>query len=213
MKAQRVNYFGKFTRVQPESEKLDFAGVRLHQGAQILRIPRESLIMDLELNGGASHLSRWATLRGAVVKFDPDRADSVILNGKNMTVPSAHTLMDRGAFEFTRASRNSGKYIPHRRYMGISQLEDYYLVHASYCHPDQLFLPQGRFTETRFYPNDLRPVEHMSLSRPYGRLYLVERELDTTRPFNVLSRFDPQPLTVFVQLAEGGHIRLTNPQN
>ena len=213
MKANRVNYFGKFSRVQPEMAKGNFAGVRLHQGAQVLRIPNESLIMDLELRGGASHLSRWAVLRGAVVKFAPDREDAALIKGKDMAVPSGHTLMDRDSFEFTKATRNSSRFIPHKRIMGISWLEDFYLVHAGYCHPDQLFLPPGKFTQTQFSPKNLNTREHLSYLREYGRLYLVERELDLTRPENVLSSFDPQPLSIFIQLAEGGHIRLSNPKD
>jgi len=178
------------------------------QGAQILRVPAGSSISNLSLQGGASHRSPWAALRGAVLKFATNRTIPIILTGKGFVIPSGHTLMDREGFLFTIDKRNAGRFIPYKVIKGLSR-ENLYLVHISFCHPDQLFLPVGRYANTQFRPQNLPAITHMELRD--GTLFLKEVEIiNRGDSFNLLEQLDTEPHTIVVQLSEGGHLTLTD---
>jgi len=184
------------------------------RGAQILRIPEGSRIDNIRLCGGAAATSRWAALRGSVLKFSPGRQETpVIITGhKNseFMIPTGHVLMDRLSFEFTVNQRNAGQDIPHEIIRGIGS-EDLCLIHASFSHPDQLFLAQGCFTQERFFKRDLYGAKHLMMSN--GALYLFE---DLIAPrgsrgsLNILDQFEPTPSTIKVQLIASGHIEMKN---
>lgn len=203
MRIEPKNYFGAKTRIDPQNAHL--RSVRLEQGAQILRVPPGSRINNIILRGGASFESKWAVLRGAVLKFDPKRENPVVINGRGFEVPSGHTLMDLQSFLFTRNNRNAGREIPHQVIDYISS-ERFYLVHASYCHPDQLFLPQGTYTKTEFSPDSLPAVEHLQVKD--GVLYLRESDISGKGSFNILEDLAQNPQRIVIQLVEGGHLTL-----
>jgi hypothetical protein len=207
----RVNIFGKFSRVIPGHSKGWMAGAHLAQGSQVLRLPPYSLLMDVCLEGGASHLSRWAALRGAVIKFHPEREEPVTIIGRETVIPSANTLMDKASFDATRAKWHGGTFIPHKKFDRLSlKPETFYLVHSGYCHPDQLFLPLGKYTRTSFDKRTLSGVNHMYFKKDDRTLFLAENLMTQSAPFNVLEGLDPLPRQIVIQLAEGGHVKLEN---
>lgn len=205
MKINTHNYFGKSTRVNPRLSGLSFDGVRLHQGSQILRTPPYSVLKDIVLSGGASYRSKWAVLRGAVIKFDPKRNNSLYVNGKGLIIPTGFTLMDFGSLDYTIRIKNKGKAVPYSIFDHTST-EPLYLVPASYCHPDELFLPQGSYTNAQFSEKRIS-VEHMKFEK--RKLYLKESELPVIlAPFNVLEEINAKPDVIVVELIGGGHIEL-----
>jgi len=183
-----------------------WSSVRLEQGAQIVRLPLHSTLKNLILRGGASFNSAWAGLRGAAVKFDPKRTNSVSIDGQGFVVPSGHTLMDRGNFIITQG-RNSGRMPPHQLIRGLAS-EDLYLTHNGYCHPGELFLPQGTYTRTELL------LDHKLFSG-HGRLledvlYLREEEIRPTgKSFNLIEQIEPKPRYIIVELKEGGFLKLS----
>ncbi len=203
MRTSAANIFGKRTRI--DRANITYHGVKAGQGAQILRVPRGSVIKNLNLEGGASHTSPFACLRGAVLKFNPHRTCPVKIDAKGLRVPPGHTLMDYDSLKFTKANRNKGNPIPHQviktRNMKL------YLVHASYCHPDQLFLPQGSFTQAEFIPRNVEGVSHKDMRDK--ALYLFENSLSLPdKSYNILANYHIIPQTIVVQLEDGGHIVL-----
>lgn len=207
MKVGPTNQFSAKTRVEPQTANL--RGVRLEQGSQVLRVPPGSRISNVTLRGGASFESKWAVLRGAVLKFDPKREQPIIINGQGFAVPSGHTLMDQPCFVFTVNIKNAGREIPHLVVDRLSS-ERLYLVHASYCHPDQLFLPQGKYTETAFSPDTPPEVGHLWVKD--GVLYLREADIAGQGSFNILAEIPQAPPRIVIQLLEGGCLTLTSPQ-
>jgi len=116
--------------------------------------------------------------------------------------------MDREGFLFTMDKRNAGRFISHKIIQGLSR-EDLYLVHISFCHPDELFLPQGRHTDTIFQSHDLPDITHMQLKD--GTLSLKEVQIPNKgESFNLLEQLETEPSSIVVQLSEGGHLILTD---
>lgn len=204
MKPSQLNLFGNLTRIDPRLN-VTFLGIKAEQGSQILRAPPGSVMKNLVLRGGASHLSPFACLRGAVIKFDANRTAPVKLDGGSFEVPSGHTLMDEGSFRFTAEKRNQGKTVPHQViHFGKETL---YLVHHSFCHPDQLFLPQGAYTQTGFTPLNLEGVSHLQVRG--DKIFIFEVQLPVPdASYNLLEQLPIVPQTVVVQLKEGGHVTL-----
>lgn len=198
---------GKNARITPPGSERFLQRVHLKQGSQVLRIPNKSHIYHMTLSGGASHHSDWAALRGAVLKFAPNR-DPVFINGNEYKIPSGHTLMDKGSYQWTIQDKHDGKDIPHQLVRGLSPAEKFYLTHAGYCHPNALFLPQGKFTRTQFFSRDILGI-HMQMS---GRtLFVDERRLEySEQSINILTGLSKTPQSIKVKLAEGGHLTLTN---
>ena len=209
---RNINIICAKTRIELIPSKHFLYGVNLNQGTQILRLPKNKkcIIRDISLLGGASSESKWAALRGAVLKFAPERKASVMINGNDYDIPSGHVLMDHESFIFTRNERNKGADIPHVIVETISR-EKFYLVHASYCHPDQLFMPKGRYTQAKFTLWVDHFADHMKLEN--GILYLDESLLDNEKQnVNVLEKFDTEPRSIVVRLKEGFHLTLSEPQ-
>ncbi len=181
--------------------------VHLEQGCQILRVPTRSVIKNLTLRGGASSLSPWGGLRGAVLKLDPGRKNPIHIDGKGFVIPTAHTLMDRGALEIVRRKKNGGRLIPHQVIDNIAS-ERLYLVHSSCCHPDELFLEMGKYPRAEFKKGALPLVDGYSLMHLMtieDVLYIDERLLDPTRDKD--ARTPPRRIeAIMVQLREGGHL-------
>jgi hypothetical protein len=211
------NSFHPRSYIERRLEPPEAVNVHTNHGSQILRTPPNSRIRNVVLCGGATRHSAWATLRGAVLKFNDQRVSQpACFNGNMLFIPSGHTLMDRLSFEHTRDKRNAGRPIPHSVLSDPLSAEDLYLVHASYCHPDQLFLPQGTYTVT-IYSNLIQPVEH--LKREGTTLYVKESELPkAARPLNILAGLSQEelPQTIIVELlidpatSDGGTLILTN---
>ena len=211
MTIQNINIIGAKTKIEPIGSEHFLYGVHLNQGAQILRVPSNSTIRNITLLGGASFGSRWAVLRGAVLKFDKDRKASVTINGFGFEIPSAHVLMDHESFLFTKNRKNNGNYVPYAIIRGIS-LEKLYIVHASYCHPDQLFMPKGRYMQTKFTLRVNLFTGHMKLVN--GVLCLDEDFLDMEKNnVNVLESIAPKPKSIIVRLKEGGYLTLSESQS
>lgn len=196
-----VNYVsGLKTRIDPMSAVAGFRNVSMRQGSQILRIPEKSSIENITLDGGASYECPWTALRGAVFKFFRDRTQPVIFDGQGLIIPSAHTLMDARSLEITIKEVNAGIVFPYQE-INLGK-ETFYLIHSSWCHPKDLFLPQGQFTKTTFFP-PRREVTNIT----WLKLEIREEELDITRkPYNILTEASAQ--TVIVSLKEGGTIIL-----
>ena len=203
-----TNSIGINTRIAPPVEDSVLKGITMEQGTQILKVPQNGVLKNLTLQGGASSLSNWATLRGAVIKFDPTRTTSIQIDGKGFEIPSGYTLMDESTFTFVKDKKNNGEEISFVALDALSG-ERLYLVHSSYCHPDQLFLPKGSYTHGQFSPTNIN-VEHMKLES--GTLYVDESELDTQftktgiRP-NILEGINP--IRIIIKLKEGGQLQLT----
>lgn len=145
-----------------------------------------------------------------------DRKKPVIIEGKNFVIPSGYTLMDQGNFLITKEYRNKGWEIPHEIIKGISRGEWLYLVPASYCHPGDLFLPQGLFARA-FFVMDVNEIFDLVKTNQY---FLRIRETSIRRPpgicgsFNILPEYFgkkrlPFPLGgIVVDLKEGGFMLL-----
>ncbi|OGC06013.1 hypothetical protein A2526_02870 [candidate division WOR-1 bacterium RIFOXYD2_FULL_36_8] len=204
MQVTPTNFAGRYVRILPPEIEQSLSNVYREQGSQIIRVPVGSTIKNITLQGGASHNSRWACLRGAVIKFAQEREAPIHIDGRNFVVPSGHVLMDYQSYLDTK-NRNNGKEIPHKIIKDISP-EDLFLVHASYSHPDQLFLPQGTYTETTFISDDIPFIGHMNFEGE--RLYLVEQLLPVSTPYNILEGLSSPPISIIVQLSEGGHVCL-----
>lgn len=155
--------------------------VTLRQGAQLLNIPKNSVITNITLDGGASYESNWANLRGAVLKFDKSRSDKPIeIDGNGTIISPVYSLMDEIYFE-KQAKRfeneKNFRIIP----LNITSSEPLYCVHSSWCHPNlpgqppQLFIEQGLFTKTSFKIEVLNQVHMLFLK---GILYLHEGYID-----------------------------------
>lgn len=201
----RSNHIGRLTRL--EFQPQPGSGVIARQGAQIIRVPAGSNIRNVTLQGGASHKSAWAVLRGAVLKGGFGRAKPIEIDGgeEGFVIPTGFTLMDLADLEFTINKRNQGKEIP---FEAVSQLgpEEFYLIHASYCHPDQLFLAQGTFTSATF-------SESFDLSGQEGFenwiLQIKEELLPAAKaPFDLLIESGLKAEAIIVSLREGGQITL-----
>jgi len=181
-----------------------FKRVRLNQGAQILRVPEGSRITDLTLSGGASFKSKWAALRGSVLKFHVDRGKRAVkINGNCWAVPAGHALMDEASLRHAIDVRNAGKGFPYRQVNEISSSEPMYLAHFCFCHPEQLFLPQGRFLRTAFFADAQR---HSDTWQAYtvneiGLVY-EGRSIDILTAWGITAR------SILVTLTEGGQILL-----
>ena len=210
MRIQDANIISIKTRIELAGSKHFLYGVYLYQGAQILRVPSNNkcIIRDITLHRGASYESKWAALRGAVLKFHKDRKASVMINGNGFQIPSAHVLMDHESFtSITEKEGNRRINVP-RIIVETISLEKYYLVHASYSHPDQLFIPKGRYTQTKFTLWVDLFAGHMKLEN--GVLYLEEDFLDSEKKnVNVLERFDTEPKSIIMHLKEGGYLTLS----
>jgi len=217
-----MNSFGKNVRVTPAEARKGFQAVRMGQGTQILRVPPESSIRNISLGGGASCDSPWAALRGAVIKFGIDRKEPVTVDGKGFCVPTAHTLMDYAGFEHTTDGNKERKIEPQE--IDNIGLEKFYLVHASYCHPGEIFLPQGQFTKAIFRNDEDFTPEHETIPHmtfkdtrgcppiENGILFLCETELTARHrsemPFNILDLVGSTPSAIHIKLAEGGWLML-----
>lgn len=199
-----ANHIGKFARIDPPQAQGQVRNVHLSQGAQIVRIPPNSTIRGLTLQGGGSCESAWANLSGAVLKFQPGRSTPVHITGNGLTLPTAFTLMDEGNFEITRG-RNDGDNIPHRVITDLAA-EKLYLVHDSYCHPTCLFLPRGTYTRALFSEGEIN-IEHMSIRD--NILYLLESALEYhEQSINILAGLRVEPKEIIVRLREGGLVHL-----
>jgi hypothetical protein len=194
------------TRISPDETTFRHHNLNVYQGAQILKTPAGSSIIGMTLKGGASFEKPWATLRGAVLKFSENRPP-IEIKSNQFLISTGYTLMDMASFIYTRDKRNAGAKIPFRIVNNISA-EPLYMVHASYCHPDQLFLPQGTFTFAQFSTEDVVGIRHF-----VGRntLTLIEDKLPFKQaPFNIFEGLSFKPYRIIVQLAEGGHIVMAN---
>lgn len=205
MQILRPNLIGRNTRVRPDIIHDGFSGVELQQGTQVLSAPVGSKIRNLILAGGASDKSRWAALRGAVIKMDLNREKPIEIDGQGRTIPTGHTLMDEQNLKFIREKRNGGNPVPFEAIDDMSS-ERLYLVHASFCHPQDIFLPQGTYTLSSFYSNTAH-FGHMVVKD--GNLELSESSLPKSRaPFNILEALGFMPESITVGLIEGGHVSL-----
>lgn len=203
--AMKANHIGRLTRL--EFQPQPGSGVIAHQGTQIIRVPAGSDIRNITLQGGASHQSSaWAVLGGAVLKGGFGREKPIKIDGgkKGYVIPTGFALMDQSGRDFTIKKRNQGKKIP---FKVISQLgpEKFYLVHTSYCHPDQLFLAQGSFTSATFSKKTIL-IGHMRFGD--GTLFLKEEILPEKAPFDILVESGLRARAIVVALKEGGHITL-----
>jgi hypothetical protein len=201
-------FIGPHTRILPQGSERFLNNVRMQQGSQILRVPEGSRISNVVFGGGASCNSRWAALRGAVLKFAPDRLSPVDMDGNGYNIPSGHTLMDRQSYNWIVANKNNGRNIPHIVVRSLSLTERFYLAHTSYCHPNQLFLPQGKFTSTTFLPRNILDP-HMQMKDK--TLIVNESQLtDISQPTNILAGLKRPPRTIKVKLAEDGLLTLSD---
>ena len=201
-----TNNIGPNTRIDPPAAANYLRGVNMDQGSQILKVPDGSIIKNINLRGGASYQSPWATLRGAVLKFAPDRKSAVEVDGHGLVIPSGHTVMDEESLSFTINIRNGGRDFP-KEVLDNYGSERLFLVHSSYCHPDQLFLRQGIYTNTVF---SHKAVEHKHMHIRDGVLSLKEKSLILQKgAFNFLDQISEKPVAIAIQLAEGGQIILT----
>ena len=187
----------------------------------MIGIPSGSQIHHIQLNGGGSHQSAFAPARGGVLKFHRDHADQpVVVNGcltvtidgetaeVFLTVPTGYVLMDEASFHVTQRFRSPGVVIPHR-IIDIPSVcrEPLYLIHASFSHPDRLFVPRDSFTEATFIPASGR-VDMEGFQRD-GTLYCLEADLVLSRtPLFEPATFeqDRKGRTVLLQLNEGGFV-------
>jgi len=184
----RINTAGNphITNTSRKPLPVNMAGlknVRCHQGAQILNIPAGSSIKDLVLEGGASWMSSWAGLRGAVLKFHWERPETpVFIEGKGASISPVHSLMDERYYQKTvkQFEKTPGfGLIP----VDIDSSEPLFCVHSSWCHPNQperlqLFLPQGAFARTSFMGNPVPALLTYVHAITYGHtLFLNERLL------------------------------------
>lgn len=198
-----MNTIGEFTRITPEGIERCFSGVRMHQGSQILRVPEGSSIRKLTLGGGASSNSRWAALRGGVLKFGENRGNSPIeFTGENFFIPSAHTLMDLDSLGVTM-QRNPSTLIAPKEITDIAS-ERLFLLHSSYCHPDQIFLAQGAYTMTEFDQRTVFYSSHMNILE--GVLSLDEEQMNFCPPLDILQILGHDPAQILVKLMEGGFV-------
>lgn len=197
-KTNRISFTGKGPAPR-------LVNVRMEQGAQILRIPARSVIKNITFQGGASTLSPWGALRGAVIKLDPKRQNPIVIDGNGFVVPSAHTLMDQGAYKIVKRKKHGGEDFPHQVISGLSS-EDLLLAHSGFCHPDELFLEQGTYTNTEFIIEDIPLIKHLVVIDDV--LYVNERLLISGRDNNIYTRWKMTPNAVMVQLREGGHLIL-----
>ena len=200
-----MNAIERLARISPDGIEHCFGNVRMRQGSQILRVPEGSSIRNLTLGGGASFNSRWAALRGGVLKFGQERANIPIkIDGQGFVIPSAHTLMDEESLNVTKARNPLVRFSPEM----ITDIaaETLYLLHSSYCHPNDLFLPQGSYTRTIFDHETVFYSSHMELS--YGVLSLVEEQMTFPAPFNILQDLGCEPGKILVKLMEGGFVSM-----
>ncbi|MCX5751709.1 MAG: hypothetical protein NT099_08640 [Candidatus Saganbacteria bacterium] len=206
-------FFGTRIHIDPRLKRLPpekVRGLYVSDGAQIVRagnVPQHKIaIKNLTLKGGASEHSPWGNLRGAVLKFREGRTRPININGKGFTVPSGYTLMDQESFIETKEIRNHGREVPHQVITDISP-EPFYLVHSSFCHPKDLFVPQGTYTQTEYDPKNLVGFTHLEIRG--DTLFLMEEAIPLSpRPFDVTEGMDPKPSVIVVQLEEGGHVTL-----
>lgn len=180
----------------------------LENGAQVIRVPAGSKITGVMLRGGASGKSAFADIRGGVLKFNFGRTEKVTIEG--VEIPSSHTLMDRPSFDWT-VNRNSldPASVPYKSVsMGGEELV---LIHSSYCHPDQLLLPQGSFTGMSFRMDYDGFKGHRVFEN--GKLYIDEAEAEAEKSSDAEYSgrgclIVPQSdcVSVIVKLKEGGYI-------
>lgn len=197
----------------------------LGQGCQLLYLPAGSIIKNLNLQGGASYQSPWAALRGGVLKCDKAGRDEplIIEPVEPFTVPTGFVLMDRASYERTRDEKHGGRDYPHAVLTSLSPNEPLYFTHASYNHPDDLFLQAGRFSRARFADCGLRDDElQPEFDRNIGVLFLNASFMDnnwlTRKPLNLLEMdaFKSRLVGVeeieeiIVNLREGGTLSLTD---
>jgi len=201
-----INNIGPNTRIDPPNAASYLRGVNMDHGSQIIKVPDGSSIRNINLRGGASYQSPWAVLRGAVLKFGPKRDTvAVEVDGHGLIIPSGHTVMDEESLSFTINIRNGGRDFP-KEVLDNYGSERLYMVHASYCHPDQLFLPQGIYTNTVFSD---RAANHGHLQIRNGVLSLKEKELLAQKgSFNIFDQISETPVAIAIQLCEGGQIIL-----
>jgi hypothetical protein len=244
------NVIGPHVRIEP-AKGFQLAQCVLGQGSQILRVPPGSRIANLRLGPGASHRSRWAQLRGGVLKLAPRRTKPLYLNGHLeieidgqaahifLTVPTGYVLMDRESFEYTCDVINKGVNFPHRIISNLQVCrEDLWLVHAGYCHPDDLLLPQERYHEVSFqacsYDKDTiindfkglfideidcdeqaqaaeatRAAERQKRAERRGLFSFEDKEDDRPKSIDVSAPFEEKNFSsIMIQLKEGGSILL-----
>lgn len=205
-------HYGRLTNVTPPEAKRCLGHIRMDQGSQIIRVVDGSSIRGLHLSGGASGASSWAALRGAVLKFVPGRTKPVEIDSKGAILPSGHTLMDQGSLDFT-LGKLVGVDVRPEVVTEISA-EPLFLLHASYCHLDQTFLPLGLYTKTTFV-EQTQPFTGGFVARE-GALWIKESYIDTfgKNSFDLLEKLqrmgviDELPATINVELNEGGQITL-----
>jgi hypothetical protein len=224
MPIDAASFIGPRTKIAPDFSKRNGINLRVLPGAQILGMPEGSTISNLHLGGGASHASKWAALRGGVLKLSPLRAP-IEINGKigevNFEIPSGHLLLDLGYFQLAlnKMALSVGRkvQIPHITIDNLSPSEHLFLVHSAFCLPRDLFLPLGEFTKTSYTELDVPDIRHLSAQD--RTLFLIEAELDRMkeeldnlkdkRPLSILNGLKPKPEKIIVQLTEGGHVTLT----
>jgi len=198
---QKANLIGPNCKIFPENA--DISASTLEQGAQALRVPEGSKITGFTIRGGASYKSDFADLRGGVMKFDSDRSNiPVAIEG--IEIPSANTLMDRKSLDRAIAKNGADKTIPFKQINAKG--EELVLVHSSYCHPDQLLLPQGSFTNTSFKAEFSGFKGHRAFEN--GVLYIEEDESAKEKAEGRVYMVVPPDTckSVVIKLKEGGFI-------
>jgi len=172
---------------------------------QLIRLPKGSTIEGVTLMGGAPKTCPWTALRGGVIKFgtSEERANKPIhIKADNLVVPTGWVLMDSEAFQHTKYVLNKGGVFPYRRYDDINH-EPMYLLHSGWVHPDQLFLPQGRFTNS-FYLAEAQGF----LDLPEGGKVLMLREKFIAGQVALT----PEIKMILVLLLNGGEVLLKEQQ-
>ena len=200
------NRIGLHCSVSPADVRLNNS--ILENGTQVLRVPSGSHFDSMVLKGGASHLSSFADIRGAVVKFHEERSSRSI-SVVRVEVPSSHTLMDEESLKQTR-QRNRGDSFPFEVVSGNSEL--LYQVHASYCHPDNLLLPQGTFTKTTFHYDAPDYCGHRNFTNGVFSLHEVKLVDEIIPELNLPQDYSPICIpngcqVLIIKLKEGGFIR------
>ena len=200
-----MNTIERLTRVTPAGAEQGFSNVKMYQGSQILRVPEGSSVRNLTLGGGASYESKWASLRGGVLKFNSTRKETPVrFYGNPFVLNTAHTLMDRASLDHTIGMNPLSESFM-REITGIAE-EPLFLLPSSLCHPKELFLPQGTYTYTIFDPVTVFYSSHMELSN--GVLSLEEDRIVDPAPFDILQGLEYEPAHILVKLMEGGFVSL-----
>lgn len=206
-------YFGRRTRIVPPFTTFRAIGLRMENGTQILGAPKDSKISNLCFRGGASFESPWAVLRGGILKlsqlFAPIGIEGKASDGKIFEIPTGHVLMDEGCYLYTLDIVNKHMPFPYKKIEGLGE-KKLFLVHASYCHPTELFLPQGTFTNAEYI--DKKGAQNLAhMTAQDKMLIILEQELNKRkgeRPFNILELMATQPEEIIIQLVEGGQVAL-----